>query len=216
MFEFTYIYTYVHIHIYQTTGELIHFDSQRWWGITELRNYMAYIDFYPRLQFHQEAQFPTKAKMHFCPLCRCALASMRTSGAGCIPTCQDWDCRQSWSWGVGRTSAPESRNSWIWDVLIVFRFSPNCLQMGERGPSQSSLHWWSLNCTSTHLPVCGIHFDLILRFFKTNNWFYLSIVYHSLNLSGFSAATSSSSCLLGKTFRWPVSFKWGACYQSIK
>ena len=30
MFEFTYIYTYVHIHIYQTTGELIHFDSQRW------------------------------------------------------------------------------------------------------------------------------------------------------------------------------------------
>ena len=32
-------------------------------------------------------------------------------------------------------------------------YSPDCLQKGERGPSQSSLHWWSQNCTSIHLPV---------------------------------------------------------------
>ena len=47
--------------------------------------------------------------------------------------------------------------------------SPDCLQKGERGPSQSSPHWWSRNCTSTPLPVCGVNFDCWLKQLLNNN-----------------------------------------------
>ena len=65
----------------------------------------------PRLQFHSwwgsSVFIQPRPKCIFCPKSySCILASMRTSGAGCIPACPGWDCRQSWSWGVDRTSEP--------------------------------------------------------------------------------------------------------------
>ena len=142
-----------------------------------------------------------------------------------------------------------------------------CLRKGQKEISRSSLRWWSLNCTSNHLPACrfrfqkngtpfshmqcsclhqiiyicnkaiGSDFAPKSRFFGLkqgsrkvralcavnvlNNRLQckltdLSIVYHSLNLSGFSAATSSNSCLRCGCSKYCMDslklFTWAKCH----